>query len=898
MFIEYEKKWREIWKKEGVFEANPDPKKEKFFITVPYPYMSGALHIGHGRTFTIGDVIARYKRMKGYNVLFPMAAHISGTPIISISDKLRRGDEKTKKIYSSYLKLYGDGEEVLESFKDPWNVANYFADKMKLDFYRIGYSIDWRRFFTTGDPLYNKFIQWQYRKLKEKNYIVQSDLVLLFCEIEKHPVAEDDIADGDVDPVELEEMVGIKFFFPKKDAYLVASTLRPETIFGVTNLWIREDAEYVLVEHEGERLILAKESANNLKLVYGFKILEEISGREFVGEKAIIKIGDFEREIPIWPAYFVDPGSGSGIVYSVPAHAPFDYVAYRNYIQRNGLEERMISIIEGKDPYPAKTLVEKENVKNEDDPRLEKLTKILYKEEFYNGIMKENCGPYAGKKIRDIKDTIKEEFFSNKWAIPIYKTSRKAKCRCGGKIVPGKVEKQWFLNYGDEKWKEKTKKHLEKMLIVPEKYRKLFYDTVDWLNLRPCARKRGLGTKLPFDPDWVIESLSDSTIYMAFYTIVHKLKQYEDLVNDSTFDYIFYGKDDGNLKIKKEVLDDIRKEFLYWYPNDLRHTSIAHITNHLTFFIMHHVALFEEKFWPKAITLNETVIKDGVKMSKSKGNVIPLAKIVEEYSADLYRLYAITNADLDGIVDWREEEVGQVRRNLEEFERVVREIMASKVPERELTIMEEYLVNFFYQQLHKYHTNMGSFKLRDAYVEIFYKVMKELKKIENWREIGAIFVDDWLKAMYPVVPHLCEELWHLKHSNLLAKEEFEEKSYDSRVIEEYEIFSSLVKDIEKLWEKGKKIYLYTPKEEVMELANSIKGLSFKEAIKKVPEKWRKKFKKIYPYLNADVDWDGFLKRWVVVLEEHFSTEVIVNSSYDPKGKKEGALPGRLGIYIE
>ena len=91
-FAKLEQKWQKRWSKDRIFEADPDPKRKKFFLTVPYPYPNGALHMGHGRTYTMGDLIARYKRMQGYNVLFPMASHITGTPILGMVDRLKHGD--------------------------------------------------------------------------------------------------------------------------------------------------------------------------------------------------------------------------------------------------------------------------------------------------------------------------------------------------------------------------------------------------------------------------------------------------------------------------------------------------------------------------------------------------------------------------------------------------------------------------------------------------------------------------------------------------------------------------------------------------------------------------------------------------------------------------------------
>jgi leucyl-tRNA synthetase len=111
----------------GVFEPKVEESKVKYFLTVPYPYTNGPLHIGHGRTYTIGDIIARFKRLTGYNVLFPMAFHITGTPIIAISERIANKDAKTLDMYRSYISYYVEDrekvEEILESFKDPVKLA-------------------------------------------------------------------------------------------------------------------------------------------------------------------------------------------------------------------------------------------------------------------------------------------------------------------------------------------------------------------------------------------------------------------------------------------------------------------------------------------------------------------------------------------------------------------------------------------------------------------------------------------------------------------------------------------------------------------------------------------------------------------------------------------------------
>ena len=109
-FKDFERKWQKIWEETRLFEANPNKEKSKFFITVAYPYPNSPQHIGHGRTYTITDVHARFLRMKGYNVLFPMAFHYTGTPILAMAKRLEANDEELLKIFSE---IYGIPEEKI-----------------------------------------------------------------------------------------------------------------------------------------------------------------------------------------------------------------------------------------------------------------------------------------------------------------------------------------------------------------------------------------------------------------------------------------------------------------------------------------------------------------------------------------------------------------------------------------------------------------------------------------------------------------------------------------------------------------------------------------------------------------------------------------------------------------
>ncbi|OYT40438.1 MAG: leucine--tRNA ligase [Desulfurococcales archaeon ex4484_58] len=824
---EIEVKWQKLWREYRVFEADADPDKPKFYITVPYPYTNAPLHIGHGRTYTIGDIIARYKRLRGYNVLFPMAFHITGTPIVAISERIARGDQKEIERYRSYIAKYIDDprkiEEYLERFKDPYELATFFAERVHMDFDALGYSIDWRRKFHTGEPIYNAFVTWQYLRLRDKGLIKRGDHIVTYCLLHKQPEGEDDIQDADTNPVEILEFIAIKFRLEdSNDTYLVAATLRPETLFGATNVWVKPDAKYLIVKWRGDRIVLSEKACIKLKHQYpedDIVVEKEIIGRELIGKYVVSPLG---RKLLVLPAEFVDPDNATGIVYSEPSDAPYDYVALMN-IKKNPekLREYSIdpSIVEGIEPikiidvpgisdHHAKVVVEEMGITDQLDPRLVEATRIVYKEQYYKGRMIVDDPEFKGLSVSEAKEKIKEKLFRENMGFIFYELNRKAFCRAGGEIIVAKIKGQWFIDYSTKWWKEKTKEYVvNKLVVVPEKYRQEILNTIDWLEMRPCARKRGLGTKLPFDPEWIIESLSDSTIYMAFYTIAHIIRDHgikKEQLKPEVFDYVFYGKGDPeNISresgISVEVLENMRREFIYWYPVDQRHTGIPHLSNHLTFYIFHHIALFPPNHWPRMITLNEMVIREGAKMSKSKGNVILLREIAEKYSADLFRLYAAGAANLDTLLDWREKDVATALDSLRRFIGIVKRVADS---ECSVTYRDRFIDKWFLSRFNKLlleATNaLETMEIRDYVQKIFYQV---LSMIDHYRErtseeeticMVKNIIDKWVKALNPVIPHLTEEVWEwLGYEKFLSTSSWPEIDFDW-INDEVEILEDMI----------------------------------------------------------------------------------------------------------
>ena len=425
-----EKKWQDRWADNKIFETAPVQGKKKIFITSPYPYPTGPLHIGHGRSFINGDIFARYYRAKGYNVLYPMAFHITGTPVLAISASLKRKNPKIMERMRNYISLHTKDEKkiqaILESFIDPWNVVNYFSKSLEIDFKSIGMSIDWRRKFTTGDKVYNKFIEWQYFHLKDKGYIEKGEYPILYCPRDENAVGEDDISCGDELDLNINEFVCIKF--PFEDGYLVASTLRPETIYGVTNIWINPNGDYAKVSVNGETWIISQEAVfllrNQNKNV---EVLNKFKGNELIGRKA--KDVYEKKEILILPGDFVDTSTATGIVYSVPAHAPYDYIALidlqkdKNQIEKFNLNEREIDLIypiqiielKGVKQFPAEFYCEKNDVISQlDKDKLDKvkIQKLVDKKAFLGYYL---TSAKTGERVYDgFQAIIKELYYKSK----------------------------------------------------------------------------------------------------------------------------------------------------------------------------------------------------------------------------------------------------------------------------------------------------------------------------------------------------------------------------------------------------------------------------------------------------------------------------------------------------
>jgi leucyl-tRNA synthetase len=773
-----EQKWQDKWETAGIFEADPDPAKPKKLVTFPFPYMNGPLHVGHTFTASRVDAYARFKRMQGYNVLWPWAWHWTGQPLLGASQRVARGDEAFIKVLRE---VDGVPEAELQKFVDPLYMAQYYTNEGKLAVKSIGFSVDWRREFTTVYPTFQKFIEWQYKNLKEKGYVTKGTHPVVWCPKDKSPTGDHDRQSGE--GVTPEEYTLIKYVL-KNGTYLPAATFRPETIYGITNIWINPDATYVEATVNGENWIVSKEAAEKLtEQEKKVQVTREFKGKELIGKTFQNPVT--KATFPILPGWFVDPKVATGVVYSVPAHAPFDYLALRDLQQKPevlkefGVDPEMIKAIkpisiikvEGFGEFPAVEIVERMGIKDQNDPKGDEATNQLYKKEFHGGVLKANCGIYAGKTVREVKDTLIADFKRMGVADRMYDLSEPVVCRCMTPCIVKILSDQWFLNYSDKQWKEQAKAVVAQMSIYPESAKPSFYTVIDWLREWACARTTGFGTPLPWGKGWIIETLSDSTVYMSFYTINKHIRQNNikpESLKPEVFDYIFFGKGDKaeiskETGIKTELLDSMQSEFRYWYPFDLRVSAKELVPNHLTFCIFHHAALFPPERWPRAIGVNGMLSVEGQGMHKSKGNFITMKGAVQTYGADPTRCALLLGAEGMDDPDWRAENVKDLQGKFEGLMSFASSIIANaKKPEE--SVLERWLISRMQRRISEVTASLDEMKTRSALQVALFEVWNDLRwYIQRKGNTDTMAlrdaVKDWLKLLAPYAPFMCEELW-------------------------------------------------------------------------------------------------------------------------------------------
>jgi leucyl-tRNA synthetase len=772
-FKKIEEKWQKRWEKAKIFQVKENKKKKKFYILEMYPYPSASfLHMGHVRNYTIGDVLARFKRMNGFNVLYPMGYDSFGLPA-----------EQAAKKEGIHPKKYTD-----------------FAIKKIMEYQKaLGNSYDWSRVIASHDPNYYKWNQFFFLKLFEKGLAYRKKALVNWCENCESVLANEEAEDGkcwrcdnkvtkknleqwflkitdyadrllkDLEKVDWPENIkimqrnwigkshGIEINFKINGKTWKIFTTRPDTIYGVTFLVISAQhprlMEIVTEEHKKE----VEDFLEKVNSVIGKEALLLEKEGLFTGSYAIHPLTN--EKIPVYVGNFVLADYASGMVMAVPAHDQRDFEFAKKYnipikvvIQPNDIvlnPETMTKAYEGEG--------------------------ILVNSDKFNGLnsseAREKISEYLeSQKLgeRKVYYKLRDWLISRQryWGTPIPIIYCK---KCGIVPVPEKdlpvllPEKVNFKSKGNP---------LEKV--------KKFVNT-------KCP-KCGLPAKRETD---TLSGFMDSSWYFLRYC---------------------------DPKNKNKPFDE--KKVDYWMPVDQYIGGAEHAVMHLIyarFFVKVLKDLGFVKFDEPFMKLfNQGIVyKDGAKMSKSKGNVVFQTEISDKYGIDTARLFLMFVASPDKQMEWSDEGVEGAFRIINRLIRL-KDKITKKTNER-----QENKINITIKEVTE---AIEKFDYPNAIKSI-------LEAINYFSDFGISKknYEILLKLIHPFCPHITEELWHnLGNKTFISLEKWPRPGkINERLLQLEEIFNKTMEDIRHVISivgKKEKLYIYTVTDDEFEFLNESKEL--------------------------------------------------------------------------
>lgn len=713
---------------------NTPENNKKYFVTFPYPYTNGLIHLGHAFTILKAEFTARYKSINGFNILFPFSFHATGMPIVSSSIKLQRelSGEVVSISTSKHSKLAAkDGNltqcQILQSmgiedfppFTDPEHWVNYFSEQGRLDLIKLGCCIDWSRTFTTTpiNPYYDKFVQWQFRKLISMGYIKYGKRYAIYDPVDLQACAAHDMTEGEgATPT-------------NNYLFVIKSYLYDHIYF----------------------LVFSEELPNE-------KISDPISYKKYVPN-----FYDFEAGKKYSAIKSTDPALCGKLL-------PLLY----NNGHKSTISSTTPNIFIGDSNIIKNLLFQVENFEK---------TLIPYH------IYMENDEFHYSIKLSKSDSHISVMKYSQ--------PSEKVISRSGNECCVALLD-QWYIDYGDNLWTSNVLNILPNTII--RNGLNIATETIKTLSDWPCTRFIGLGTRLPCDNDSIIDSLSDSTVYMALYPIYHLLKTIDiDDINDELFDSVFYDKEIHSPTPEHlKIVNDMRKEFNYWYPFDLRVSGRDLIYNHLVMSLFHHQALNLDQ--PGEFRINGHLKLDNRKMSKSTGNFITLRQCIKKYgiSSTRYALAMAGDSSEDAnfstdVVKKAVIELFKVSLNIEKLLSTVdTDLIVSDTPlidvsdiqppkgsrsnlhplggrsstaclydkvfENELILILKNVETYYENGLFSMIMSNGYSKLQSCFGEY----MKYSSLTNNNISQSVIrYVEVFYLVMYPIIPHVSQYLWDL-----------------------------------------------------------------------------------------------------------------------------------------
>ncbi|KAM5299815.1 leucine--tRNA ligase, cytoplasmic isoform 2-T2 [Ctenodactylus gundi] len=792
--------------------------------------MNGRLHLGH--TFSLSkceacaDKLKREIELYGCPPDFPdeeeEEEEISvKTEDIVVKDKAKGKKSKaaakagSSKYQWGIMKSLGLSDEEIGKFSEAEHWLDYFPPLAIQDLKRIGLKVDWRRSFITTDvnPYYDSFVRWQFLTLRERNKIKFGKRYTIYSPKDGQPCMDHDRQTGEgVGPQEY-TLMKLKVLEPYpsklsglkgKNTFLVAATLRPETMFGQTNCWVRPDMKYIGFETvNGDIFICTQRAARNMSY-QGFTkdngvvpVVKELMGEEILGASLSAPLTSY-KVIYVLPMLTIKEDKGTGVVTSVPSDSPDDIAALRDLKKKQafrakyGIRDDMVLPFE---PVPvievpgfgnlsAPAICDELKIQSQNDrEKLAEAKEKLYLKGFYEGIML--VDEFKGQKVQDVKKTIQKKMIDAGDAFIYMEPEKQVMSRSSDECVVALCD-QWYLDYGEENWKKQTSQCLKNIETFCEETRRNFEASLGWLQEHACSRTYGLGTRLPWDEQWLIESLSDSTIYMAFYTVAHLLQggnlrgQGESplgirpqQMTKEVWDYVFFK--DASLpktQIPKEKLDHLKQEFEFWYPVDLRVSGKDLIPNHLSYYLYNHVAMWPEQTdkWPCAVRANGHLLLNSEKMSKSTGNFLTLTQAVDKFSADGMRLALADAGDTVEDANFVEAMADAGILRLYTWVEWVKEMVANWGSLRSgpaSTFNDRVFASEMNAGITKTEQNYEKMMFKEALKTGFFEFQaskdkyRELAVEGMHRELVFRFIEVQTLLLAPFCPHLCEHVWIL-----------------------------------------------------------------------------------------------------------------------------------------
>ena len=717
-----EKKWQDIWDEKQCFHAENDSDKEKFYALVEFPYPSGqGLHVGHPRSYTALDIVARKKRMQGYNVLYPMGWDAFGLPTENFA-----------------IKNHVHPAEVTKK-----NIAR-FKSQLK----SLGLSFDWSREINTTDPSYYKWTQWIFLQLFKKGLAYKKEMSVNWCTSCKCVLANEEVVNGvcercgsevvhktksqwmlaitkyaqrlidDLDDVDYIERVKIQQknwigrstgaevdFKTTEGDTLTVYTTRPDTLFGATYMVI--SPEHPMIEQWADKL-------NNIEDIRAYReeaarksdferteLNKDKTGVKLAGVAAINPVNG--KEIPIFVSDYVLMGYGTGAIMAVPAHDDRDW----EFAKKFGCE--IIEVVSGGEDVQKAAFTAKDE------------TGILVNSDFLNGKTVKDAIPamieWLGEKgigHAKVQYKLRDWVFSRQryWGepIPIVKCDK-----CGYVPLP---EDQLPLELPNVHTYEPTDNGESPLAHM-----------TDWVNTTcPCCggpAKRETDTM----PQW-----AGSSWYFLRYMDPH---------NDKAL-------------ASPEALK-------YWSPVDWYNGGMEHTTLHLLYSRFWHKFLYDigvvptKEPYAKRTSHGMILGENGEKMSKSRGNVVNPDEIVDTYGADTMRLYEMFIGDFEKAAPWSPKSIKGCRRFLERVW-----ALADKVQDGDTySEQHEVLMN---RTIKKVGEDADNLKANTAIAALMTMLNEFYDKGVNKAEYKT-----FLALLNPFAPHITEELWQqLGETGLLS----------------------------------------------------------------------------------------------------------------------------------